>query len=123
MKEPPDASVLNELARHLHDTKEARGFYDKGPAVVSEAVANLHSAASEIWEAYRTRSLDKPCDKAAGMEALCLVPLTCAEEELADIVIQALELSVDLKVDISRAVRVKDLYNQTRGYRNGGKLA
>lgn len=63
------------------------------------------------------------CDKADKMRALDCVPLTCIEEELADILIRTLDTAHAWRVDIDRAVAVKMAYNATRGHRHGGKLA
>ena len=50
-------------------------------------------------------------------------PLTCLEEELADIVIRAFDTAKALGVDIERAVSVKHAFNASRPYRHGGKVA
>lgn len=86
-------------------------------------ISNLHSEGSELWEAWRKHKLDLPCDKAEQMEKAGLVPLTCAEEEIADIVIRTMDTAARLKIDVARAVINKILFNRTRGYRYGGKLA
>ena len=84
------------------------------PRNFGEWCANLHSEVSELWEAYRKRQLFEVCDKGG---------LTCAEEELADIVIRAMDTAVVLGVDLGEAIARKSEYNRTRPFRNGGKAA
>lgn len=96
---------------------------DDGIPNFGDYTSNLHSEASELWEAWRKRKLNAPCDKAEQMVAAGLTPLTCAEEEIADIIIRALDTAARLKVDVAKAVFNKILFNRTRGYRYGGKLA
>jgi hypothetical protein len=112
---------LNELAEHVYHIAAAHGFHenDDSPGRVAEFIANLHGEVSELWEAYRMHELNHPCDKVAKMSE----PLTCAEEELADIIIRALDTACTWNVDIDRAVRVKSEYNETRSYKHGGKAA
>ena len=109
---------INDIAAHVYQTSSNSGFHENDEANASrfaEFVANLHGEASELWEAYRKGNLNKQCYKD--------VTLTCAEEELADIIIRALDTAVTLKIDIGRAIAVKDQYNQTRAYKHGGKVA
>lgn len=113
---------LNDMADIVWDTSEAKGFKDRF-IPLSESIANIHGEVSELWEAYRTEKLNEPCDKADKMEAVGLCPLTCLEEELADIVIRALDTAVDNGVDIEEAVRIKNAFNRTREKRHGGKVA
>jgi NTP pyrophosphatase (non-canonical NTP hydrolase) len=49
--------------------------------------------------------------------------LTCAEEEIADILIRALDVAKAYSIDVAHAVAAKDAYNQTRPQRHGGKKA
>lgn len=91
--------------------------------LLGTATANLHGEVSELWESFRAGTLDAPCDKADKMEALGLPRLTSKAEELADIIIRALDNARSLKVDIVEALVVKHLYNTTRPVRHGGKLA
>lgn len=84
---------------------------------------NLHSEVSELWEAWRKNKLNELCDKADQMKQNDLEPLTCAEEEIADIVIRAMDTAAKLKVDVAKAVYYKLLFNRTRAHRHGGKLA
>lgn len=119
---PSLVAPLNVLRDHVHAVSTKLGFKEtKVP--VGDMIANLHGEVSELWEAYRESRLDKPCDKAEKMKALGLRPLSCAEEELADILIRCLDTAKDLGIDISEAVAIKDSYNQNRPYRNGGKIS
>lgn len=86
-------------------------------------IANLHSETSELWEAWRKNELNSLCDKSEKMLQAGLEPLTCAEEEIADIIIRTLNTAARLKVNVAKAVLNKILFNRTRGYRAGGKLA
>jgi len=82
---------------------------------MSKYCANLHGEVSELWEAVRHGKLDAPCDKEG-------CNLTCGEEELADIVIRAMDCAEDLGVDLGRAIKLKSEYNRSRPYMHG-KLA
>jgi hypothetical protein len=73
--------ALRFLATHVHAIAASKGFHDE-PVPMAVACANLHGEVSELWEAYRRGMLDKPCDKKTAE------PLTCLEEELADIIIR-----------------------------------
>jgi len=109
-----------ELLKHmpLIPHREPKGRID-----VATFDANLTAEVAELWEAYRDGTLDKPCDKAAKMKALGLPELTCAEEEMADIIIRTLDTAEFWGLDISRAVKAKHLFNQSRPHRHGGKKA
>jgi NTP pyrophosphatase (non-canonical NTP hydrolase) len=117
----------------MHEISKDHGFHDNvaliRPGVVEEAevaavtlrqhmgewIANLHGEVSELWEAYRNRTLFLPCDKACD--------LTNAEEELADTAIRCMDTAVSLGVDLGRAIRIKSEYNRGRPRLHGGKLA
>lgn len=113
--------TLSQWAEAVHSLAVAKGWHEEGAsdARVPQFVANLHGECSELWEAYRAGKLRAPCDKAAKMGE----PLTCIEEELADIVIRAFDMACLLGVDIERAIAVKHAFNSTRAYRHGGKVA
>jgi NTP pyrophosphatase (non-canonical NTP hydrolase) len=115
-------SMLNSLADHFWEVAKSKGFHDE-PVPMAVSVANLHSEVSEMWEAFRNGSLQKPCDKAKKMAALDLPELTCLEEELADILIRCLDTARENNIDMAKAVLAKDTYNQSRPHRNGGKAA
>ncbi len=112
--------TIDHLADMVHENAKQKGFHD-GPT--SEFLANqcnnLHAEVSELWDAYRAGNFDKPCDKAGKMVALGLIPLTCAEEEYADIIIRALDQCRRLHVDIAKAIAIKHQYNKTRPHMHG----
>jgi NTP pyrophosphatase (non-canonical NTP hydrolase) len=111
---------LNELADHVFATAKSKGFHDE-PVPMAVSTANLHSEVSELWESFRNGTLNHDCDKSEKMKAAGLSPLTNLEEEIADIVIRALDTARENGIDVGNAVRVKDAYNQTRPHMNGGK--
>lgn len=110
--------ILNEMGKSIYEFNKSMGWHS-GPPDMSKYLMNLHSEISEMWEAWRKGELDSLCDKAPKMSH----PLTCAEEELADILIRTLDTAVTFGVDLDRAVEVKRAYNATRPHRHGGKLA
>ena len=114
------ARSLNQVAMAAYENAAAKGFHDgEQIGVVSIErmgvyVANLQGEVSELWEAARKGNLNKQCDKD--------VVLTCAQEELADIVIRAYDTAVALGIDIGEAVAAKHGYNLSRAHKHG-KLA
>lgn len=86
--------TLNEWRDILHGLAREKGWYDIEEGVgqfTTRTINNIHGEISEAWEAHRAGKLDQPCDKAEKMKALGLRPLTCLEEEVADIVIRSLD--------------------------------
>lgn len=105
---------LNGLAHTIWNIARIKGFRSsRGDVPVATFVANLHGEVSELWEAYRAGALDANCGKPTA------VPLTCAEEELADILIRTLDMAADLGVDIDKAIETKLKYNLTREHKHG----
>lgn len=120
-----ESNVLNDMAEFVYKAAKDAGWHESNDidARIGNFVANLHSETSELWEAYRNGTLNFPCDKSDLMTKHLGETLTCKEEELADIVIRALDTAKFLNVDISKAVRIKLAFNKTRSKRHGGKLA
>lgn len=114
---------LNELRDAVHALAKEKGWYsfegETRDQYIARCVASYHGEVSELWEAHRNHTWDAPCDKAAKME----VPLTCAQEEMADIIIRVLDTCGFLGIDIAEAVNAKHAYNATREFRHGGKAA
>lgn len=109
---------IKHIAEAVHQNAKAKGFHPPGQSIgeyIKGTVANIHGEVSELWEAYRKGNLHKPCDKPCG--------LTCAEEELADIVIRAFDTAERLEIDIEAAILKKHEYNVSRPHLHGGKLA
>jgi NTP pyrophosphatase (non-canonical NTP hydrolase) len=122
--EPTTDKTLNQVADEVHKLAWDKGWHNEQETedqFVERACNNLHDEVSELHESWRNNRLRALCDKADGMAELGLTPLTCVEEELADIVIRALDNARKLGVDIQRAVETKHAYNAHRTYRHGGK--
>jgi len=116
------AMPLDQIADIVHANARSKGFHD-GPdsEFLANQVNNLHSEVSELWDAYRQGMLHALCDKGAKMIEMGLPPLTCIEEEYADIVIRVLDQCRRQNVDIVRAIMVKHHYNQSRPHMHGGR--
>jgi hypothetical protein len=127
MKLVIELSSVDSFAVVVEQNAVKKGFRTLEPLPNKENTAtfciNEVAEVVEFWEAFRTDSLTKPCDKAEKMKALGLPELTCAEEEVADLIIRALDRARAYKVDIPRALATKHLYNTTREELHGGKKA
>jgi NTP pyrophosphatase (non-canonical NTP hydrolase) len=116
--------TLNEIAEIVYQNAAEKGFHDDdafSDLFINGALNNLHNETSELHEAWRKGTLDAPCDKAEKMRELGLKVLTCREEELADIILRALDNARSWNIDIEAAVAVKHAYNVTRSHKHGGK--
>ena len=116
--------TLNELADAVHAQAWAKGWHSETEdlnASLERACNNLHDEVSELHEAWRNGQLHEPCDKAAKMVEAGIAPLTCIEEEMADIIIRSLDTARKFKVDIQDAIERKHAFNATRAFRHGGK--
>lgn len=110
--------ALDDLAQMIYENAKAKGFHDKPEGEIeylARHTANVHGEVSELWEAARRSNLRGPCDKP--------VPLTCEEEETADIIIRCLDYAARRGFSIGRAVQLKHDYNTMREHKHGGKLA
>lgn len=131
----PFGSDFNEFASSLTDLEVfkltvagnavTKGFRPESPEItpgnIAVFTANLHGEVSELWEAFRAGNLDEPCDKSEKMKKLGLPGLTCAEEEIADIMIRTLDTAHALDIDVAKSVAAKHLYNTTRPQMHGKK--
>ncbi|MFH1247929.1 MAG: hypothetical protein V1490_02105 [Candidatus Omnitrophota bacterium] len=115
---------INYLADEVHKLAWEKGWHNKEEgedAFVERACNNLHNEISELHEAWRGNKLRELCSKAEKMRSLGIEPLTCIEEEMADIVIRVLDNARKLNVDILSAIQRKHNFNKTRELRHGGK--
>lgn len=117
-----DFLALDRIAEDMFAIAVEKGFHPDPSQVAipwpinfGEMCANIHSEVSELWEAYRNSKLASPCDKSCG--------LTCAEEELADIVIRTMDLAGVMGISLGVAIKAKSDYNRTRPHRHGDKKA
>jgi len=104
------ADLLNELAHRAHENAVRHGFWSHGLAF-GDRIALLHEELSELYNAWRKGRLYDQCDKSIG--------LNCAEEELADVLIRALDLCETLGVDAHAAILAKMKYNESRPHLHG----
>lgn len=121
-------TTIAEWQRAAYAQSAASGFHDDDASLtprerISVYMNNLHSEASELWESFRAGKLGEPCDKAEKMAAMGLRPLTCLEEELADIALRNLDNAAAYGVNLQEAMAIKHAYNGTRARKHGGKLA
>lgn len=118
---------INEFAKLVHTLAKEKGWHNDREETVGQfierACNNLHNEVSELHEAYRNHRLYEFCDKADEMKRLGQTPLTCMEEELADVVIRAFDGMIRLGVNPEQVLSVKHRYNATRSYRHGGKAS
>ena len=117
-------TMLNQLAHLIHRDAIEKGFYEGQPTVdelMPTICNNLHDEVSELHESWRRNKLFQLCDKKDEMLELNLHPLNYAAEELADIIIRALDDAAFLGIDIASAVEIKMRFNKKRPYKNGGK--
>ena len=111
-----DLRALDRVAAHMYQVSADHGFHegeDIGPdSVTTERMgifcANLHGEVSELWEACRMGILHDDCNK--GIHA------SNAEEELADIVIRAMDTAHTLGISLGDAIAKKTKYNEGRPY-------
>ena len=117
---------LNDMAERVHELAREKGFYEYVETegqYIERSCNKLHDDVIELHDAYRNGKLRERCDKSDKMEDAGISALSCLEEELADIIIRALDISVKMGVDIGHSVIQKHLFNKTRPYQHGGKLS
>lgn len=124
-----DYQNFTRLSHVVYQNAVAKGFHDDDAREtdiqrLARFGINIHAEVSELWEAARKDKLHSPCDKDAFVQDLSgSRTLTCAEEELADIVIRALDTAAAMGLRIGDAIKAKHEFNLTRPHKHGGKLA
>lgn len=128
--------MINQLAKQIHESARAKGFYDR-EINVAEKLCLIHSEVSEALEADRKKKytrlkkewhLEGMADPDYGhtfnndlefaVEFNVSVKDTF-EDELADVIIRVLDLCALKGIDIENHVKAKMRYNAMREYKHG----
>jgi len=115
---PSDFQVLQaEVNRNAHD----KGFYEN-PEPVGTRIALIHSELSELLESYRDGTCNIPSPKIGRSDLGHYGEgFDNASEELADVVIRAMDFAEEQGIDLWGAIKAKHAYNTGRPYKHGGK--
>jgi len=109
---------IKNLAEMLHAWSWENGWHNNDETedhFIERTCNNMHDEISELHQAWRENKLHDQCDKDTAR------PLSYLEEELADIVIRALDTAERLDVNIKKAIMIKHEYNKTRPFGHGNK--
>ena len=120
---------LNELSKQLNQFVVKAGFDNNN---VPLRIALIHSEISETFEAFRkddfANLLDTEKNSLKGWvkdedfkQYFEAKVKDSFEDELADSVIRLLDLGGKLNIDIEFHIQQKMRYNETRGFKYGGK--
>src|SRR5574343_1864237 len=107
--------TINELCQECHHAAIAKGWYREDRSL-PELLCLIHSEISEALEEYRQGHDPAKVYHHAGGKPEG-VPI-----ELADAIIQILDICAHFGIDIDAAVAAKIGYNATRPYRHGNKV-
>jgi hypothetical protein len=118
---------LEDMQAEVVVNNRANGWYDED-RTFGEDVALLHSEVSEMLEAYRDFGHDEVYRSADGRFAEnfrnpdgTLNKPEGMGSEAADVYIRLLDTCARRGIDLRAKYEEKSAYNQTRGYRHGGK--
>lgn len=109
---------VEDLQQNAHELAKQKGWWDdiEDPMMrVPEAIALIHSEASEALECYRDGEMgysEREDGKPEGFGV-----------ELADIIIRVCDLAGALGISLTPLIAKKHAFNATRPHRHGGKKA
>lgn len=123
--------MINKLSKEIHANNKAKGFYEKEKNI-GEMLALIHSEVSEALEADRTNVYAKLKESQKNVlmgwvndsdfkEHFESSVKDTFEDELADIMIRVMDLSIFKSIDLEFHVKAKMKYNSLRSYKHGKK--
>ncbi len=104
MADHPFVKEWNALAQRVHQCAVDKGFYTSGSKEMTYVLAWMGSELGEAFEALRE----------GNPESKKIPGFTHFEEEIADVVILALDMAQNHGFNIGEAIVRKYLYNTTR---------
>jgi len=119
--------TINELAKEIHETSKAKGWWDGGDRNPLEILMLITSELAEAAEEFRNNKPaiyfnDLTGEVVSGTDNF---PSNVKPEgwavEIADAVIRALDYCEQQGVDLENVIQIKKEYNKTRPARHGGK--
>lgn len=120
--------MINELCKAAHAIAVAVGWWDEDRNF-GEQIALMHSELSEALEEWRAHKpiakleFEAPDGSRSDVQTEMHRKPVGVPSEFADVIIRIANVCGRYGVDLDEAVRVKMLYNETRPYKHGNKLA
>lgn len=115
-------AAVDQMSQRAFANAQAKGFWPEGYTPTAapnagrndgEVISLMHSECSELLEAYRNEDVPQS-RKIPGY--------TLAEEELADLVLRALDYAASRKIRLGEAILAKHAYNLSRPYKHGRRF-
>jgi NTP pyrophosphatase (non-canonical NTP hydrolase) len=124
--------TITEWQQAIGDYVRSSGWRDK-PRSFGESIALVHTELSEAFEEFRhgrgvaeryySGSFSTDSDGRMIESTIEPAKPEGIPSELADVMIRILDMADEYGIDLQEVMLEKHRYNQTRGYRHGGKVA